>query len=123
MKQFEQQKQEIVDFLNSEQACSSIMCQTYEKLFVMVENLTLKVKQLEWDDTNSAILDFFAKITTIDYDDGFGVQELFGYILFNDNTWLERYEYDGSEWWEYKTLPTRDSIDKQFERECGYRYD
>lgn len=35
------------------------------------------------------------------YDDGFGSQHLFGYVLFNDNTWLSRNEYDGSEWWKY----------------------
>ena len=40
-----------------------------------------------------------------DYDSGFGGQELFGTITFKDGTWLERGEYDGSEWWEYKTTP------------------
>lgn len=35
------------------------------------------------------------------YNNGFGSQQLFGYVLFNDNTWLSRHEYDGSEWWEY----------------------
>lgn len=39
------------------------------------------------------------------YDNGFGSQELYGYIWFNDGSWLERAEYDGSEWWEYKTTP------------------
>ena len=27
-------------------------------------------------------------------------------IVFEDGTWLERGEYDGSEWWEYKQKPT-----------------
>ena len=43
-----------------------------------------------------------------DYDDGFGVQELFGYIWYTDGTWSERGEYDGSEWWEYKKIPDQD---------------
>ena len=34
-----------------------------------------------------------------EYNNGFGSQELFGTVWFNDNTWLERKEYDGSEWW------------------------
>ena len=37
-----------------------------------------------------------------EYDDGFGMQELFGYIWYTDGTWSERVEYDGSEWWKYK---------------------
>ena len=41
----------------------------------------------------------------ISYDDGFGSQNLFGVIVFKDNTWLERYEYDGSEGWDYKKCP------------------
>jgi hypothetical protein len=27
-------------------------------------------------------------------------------IVFRDHTWLERDEYDGSEWWAYRCLPT-----------------
>jgi hypothetical protein len=41
-----------------------------------------------------------------EYDDGYGGQELYGMIwLMEDNTWYERGEYDGSEWWEYKECP------------------
>ena len=41
------------------------------------------------------------------YDDGYWWQELFGEIVFKDRTWLERWEYDWSEWWEYKKCPER----------------
>jgi hypothetical protein len=40
-----------------------------------------------------------------DYNNGYGSQELLGIIWFSDGTWSERYEYDGSEWWEYKLCP------------------
>jgi hypothetical protein len=40
-----------------------------------------------------------------DYDAGYGGQEIFGYVVFKDNTWLSRGEYDGSEWWEYRKPP------------------
>lgn len=40
----------------------------------------------------------------INYDSGFGSQELYGCVVFNDDSWLERYEYDGSECWDYKSL-------------------
>ena len=39
------------------------------------------------------------------YDSGFGGQELFGSVWLEDGTWLERGEYDGSEWWEHKECP------------------
>lgn len=39
------------------------------------------------------------------YDDGYGGQELFGTIWYEDGTWSTRGEYDGSEWWEYNKLP------------------
>lgn len=37
-----------------------------------------------------------------DYNNDYGSQELYGTIWFSDGTWSERYEYDGSEWWEYR---------------------
>lgn len=40
------------------------------------------------------------------YDDGFGRQMIFGFVWFKDGSWLERYEYDGSESWVYKKTPT-----------------
>ncbi len=41
-----------------------------------------------------------------EYDSGYGGQELFGTIwLTKENTWLERGEYDGSEWWAYRVCP------------------
>lgn len=40
-----------------------------------------------------------------EYDEGYGDQELFGIVWFNDGSWLERGEYDGAEWWAYRTTP------------------
>lgn len=39
------------------------------------------------------------------YESGYGGQELFGTIWYNDGTWSTRGEYDGSEWWEYHECP------------------
>lgn len=39
------------------------------------------------------------------YDSGYGDQVLYGHIWYVDGTWSERGEYDGSEWWEYKSCP------------------
>jgi len=42
-----------------------------------------------------------------DYDSRFGAQHVAtDLMIVGDDFWLERHEYDGSEWWEYKTIPT-----------------
>lgn len=46
-----------------------------------------------------------------EYDAGYGCQELYGTVLFTDGGWLERGEYDGSEWWEYKHAPRLEECD------------
>ena len=48
----------------------------------------------------------FLKALNVEYNDAFGIQELYGYIWYNDGTWSERYEYDGSECWSYKKCPS-----------------
>ena len=48
--------------------------------------------------------------TDLIYSAGYGGQELYGFILFKDGTWLERGEYDGSEWWEYKSFNNLDKL-------------
>ena len=44
------------------------------------------------------------------YDDGYGIQELEGVIVFNDGSWLQRVEYDGSEAWEYFKTPSVEDV-------------
>lgn len=39
------------------------------------------------------------------YDDGYGSQVFGGTIWFDDGTYCDRGEYDGSEWWEYHEAP------------------
>lgn len=50
-------------------------------------------------------LDTFYKSIDFDYGSGYGGQELYGTVWLKDGTWLERGEYDGSEWWEHRFLP------------------
>lgn len=81
--------------------------------------------RIEWAELKLHILDFEKNLETtgsvkakgmIDlaeqaiywrYCDGFGTQELSGTIMLSDGTWLERGEYDGSEWWEHRKPPTK----------------
>lgn len=41
------------------------------------------------------------------YYEGFGAQKVASDLrIVGDNFYLERAEYDGSEWWEYRTMPS-----------------
>lgn len=59
--------------------------------------LTTGYTEEDWNDFLSK-LDFM-------YDSGFGSQNLFGTIWYTDETWSSRWEYDGSEGWEYNFCP------------------
>jgi hypothetical protein len=47
----------------------------------------------------------FLNSLDFNYDCGYGGQELFGTVWFENGTWLERGEYDGSEWWKNCVVP------------------
>ena len=57
------------------------------------------------EDYTEEDYDTFMNSLDFNYDNGFGGQEVYGVVVFTDGTWLERHEYDGSEWWEYKKTP------------------
>lgn len=58
------------------------------------------------------MFDKFCDEIDFDYDNGFGVQELYGLILFEDS-YSDRGEYDGSEWWENHKMPTVEEVINQ----------
>jgi hypothetical protein len=39
------------------------------------------------------------------YNNGYGLQELYGTIWYKDGTWSDRWEYDGSEGWQHHSCP------------------
>lgn len=48
--------------------------------------------------------DDFIRLADHEYDKGYGRQEVArDLVLVGKDFWMERNEYDGSEWWEYKT--------------------
>lgn len=63
------------------------------------KNVVLKLNYSE------ANYEKFLSEIDFDYDSGYGGQELFGTVWLDDNTWLSRGEYDGSEWWKHNVLP------------------
>ena len=61
-----------------------------------------KYKKTTWEN--------FKNISNFNYDNGYGGNEIGGTLLIvGDTWWLERGEYDGSEWWEFKEHPSCES--------------
>ena len=55
--------------------------------------------------------DEFAKVADVEYDNGYGAAKVADDLLVvGEDWWLERHEYDGSEWWVFKTLPVKPKV-------------
>lgn len=66
---------------------------------------------------------FFIKANK-EYDDGYGGAEVdMALQIVGDDWWLERGEYDGSEWWEFKTMPKKPDTPLDYTYTPIYRYD
>ena len=65
----------------------------------------------EWDQIKDSL--------DIEYSSGYGNQELHGVIWYEDGTWSDRVEYDGSEWWEHRALPAIKPTDEYACVGCG----
>lgn len=64
--------------------------------------------------------DEFASMSNFEYDAGYGGSNIdLSLYIVGDNWWLERAEYDGSEWWAFKTLPTRPEKHEVFDPREG----
>lgn len=66
---------------------------------------------IQWIGDGRYITDWntFEKIADIEYDSGFGAQEIATTLkIVGVDWWMERHEYDGSEWWEFKTIPQKE---------------
>ncbi|MCO4648822.1 hypothetical protein Si024_00226 [Streptococcus infantarius subsp. infantarius] len=58
------------------------------------------------------------------YSSGFGAAEVADdLVVVGDNWWIERHEYDGSEWWEYKEKPKQISEIKEVSHLAGGMWD
>lgn len=65
------------------------------------------VKFIQGDDFKvSNNKDELLELMNFEYDSGYGAPKIAEDLkIVGDNWWLERGEYDGSEWWEYKEIP------------------
>lgn len=59
---------------------------------------------------------YFEKNADFMYDDGFGEEVIpLDLVVVGKDFWLERHSYDGSEWWEFKTMPVEPDITEEFD--------
>ena len=67
------------------------------------------LKDIEWfGSARVRLVGNLKKALDFSYNSGFGIEEVFeDLILVGKDFWLERHEYDGSEWWEYKVIPSK----------------
>jgi hypothetical protein len=85
----------------------------------VLENINKTVKDVLWvgsrDGEYCISWEDFEKISDINYDSGYGSNEIISdLVVVGNNWWLERGEYDGSEWWNFKTTPLKKSLTKSF---------
>ena len=59
---------------------------------------------------HSGIGDIDFSLLDFEYDNGYGSKEIYAYILFADGSWLERSEYNGSEWYTHIVPMTVESV-------------
>ena len=53
----------------------------------------------------------FEKHSKTEYDDGYGSPKVAeDLLIIGADFWLERHEYDGSEWWEFKQMPQYEEL-------------
>lgn len=74
-------------------------------------------KDVEWvgNDIYTISWKEFEKIADIEYDSGYGAQEIASDLLVvGKGFWLERSEYDGSEGWDFKSFPQKNKLSKPF---------
>ncbi len=94
-------KHELLEHLQGKDVVKCAWFRDYDSDYSFTKGNIWKLREnyskREWEDL-IASLDF-------EYHNGFGGQNLFGIIWYEDGTWSSRGEYDGSEWWEYNELP------------------
>lgn len=87
------------------------MTNLYTETVECLNNYGRQESEVLWVGNNDVWCswDKFVEIAkNTEYDSGYGGTEVATDLLIVGNDfWLERHEYDGSEWWEYKTMPVK----------------
>ena len=64
------------------------------------------IAAVQGEDFAISIDEFIELSKQLDYDSGFGAAHVAtDLVIIGDDWWMERGEYDGSEWWEFRRAP------------------
>ena len=81
----------------------------HETLEILEDN-GKSFEDIQWVGTSTgeiSLASFLSEADT-DYDNSYGIEEVnMALVVVGNDWWLERHEYDGSEWWEYKKKPEK----------------
>lgn len=67
-----------------------------------------KARPYQQQKRNITLENFVSVATYTDYSSDYGAQHVpKDLVLVGEDWWIERYEYDGAEWWDFKSIPAR----------------
>lgn len=93
----------------------------HETIETLEEN-GLSENDVKWVGNSEFYFSFehFKKIANVIYDAGYGSAEVASdLIVVGEDWWLERYEYDGAEGWEFKKKIEKPNIYKEVNKVVG----
>ena len=93
--------QEELETIQAKLVCADITREIYDVLEGAYVDIDIRL-HVGYSEEEYTV---FLTALDFDYGNGFGSQELFGTVWFDNSTWLSRNEYDGSEWWEWNQYP------------------
>lgn len=98
--------------MNLEDGNTNLLEETIE----ILKEHNLKLDDIVWIGCENfyVSLEGFKKLSDTKYDSGYGSPKVAeDLIIVGKNWWLERHEYDGSEWWEFKKIPPKPNVKKK----------
>lgn len=109
---------------DGEEFCNKYECERYDSCLTNLYEETIEaledynksiedVKYVKYKQSYTSIQQFLEVAKDIYYDSGYGSPKIRPILIVGFNWWLERGEYDGSEWWEYKEMPSREDTMKK----------
>lgn len=90
-----------------------------EETINKIEENGASINEIKWigsQDFHIPIQDFW-KISNFEYDNGYGGQRIpYDLVIVGDYWWMERAEYDGAEWWEFKVKPRKPRFEAKLDK-------
>lgn len=86
------------------------MTNLLQETLSVLKHYNLAPEDVQWCGSSDGRYFFtweqFVSLADIEYDKSYGIQVIArDLVIVGTDWWLERGEYDGSEWWEHKTMP------------------